>query len=307
MILRIRIFFERINLLIEEFDEEIKSNLEKTWIKKISEFRFVLQPYTGVGPKSIVPKELHSPSLSILDYHPLEVARQMTLIDHHLFVNIPPTELLHKSFEKPETSPNIHKIFDRFNKVTAWIATEITMEANLKQRVKLVSHFILIAVKLLSLRNFSGLMSIFIGLTQFCVSRMQLTWKSLPQHLIDKWNRIEVLCSPGMNFKNLRQCHETSTLPAVKSPSLFLKDIVSIEENQKFLTFDSKDGHKLNLWNIYKLQQLSKLLISISDAQRKAYEINSVFTLQNFLETVHYRDIPTCEDFSLKNEPSSSL
>jgi len=265
-----------------------------------------LQPYTGVCPKSIIPKEIITSSLSIIDFHPLEVARQMTLIDHRLFANIPNTELINKAFEKQDNSPNLQKIFMRFNQVTAWIATEITMEANLKQRSKLVSHFILIAVKLLSLRNYSGLMSVFIGLTQFCVSRMQQTWKAISQNLMEKWNKLEVLCSPGMNFKNLRQCHESSQLPSVKSPSLFLKDIVSIEENQKLLTFET-NGEKVSLWNIYKFQQLSKVIMSISDAQRTPYELNTVFSLQNFLESVTYRDNTTCEDFSMKNEPSSSM
>jgi len=246
-------------------------------------------------------------TLWLLDFHPLEIARQMTLIDHKLFVAIPPNELLNKHSLKSESCPFLTKLAERFNRVTSWICTEITVEANIKQRRKIISHFIIIGVKLLAMRNYAGLMSVVIGLSQYSVSRMQLTWKSVPQPLMDKWHKLESLCSPISNFKNLREIHSNSTLPSVKAPTIFLKDIAFIEENKQFLEFENKDGTVHKLWNINKIQQIGKIMAMLSDAQRINYEFQPVPILQKYLENVPFRDAATCDTFSHRNEPRSAV
>ena len=52
-----------------------------------------------------------------LDIPVVELARQITLIDHHYFSSIPPREFLRNNFSSPEKSPNISKIAEVFEKV----------------------------------------------------------------------------------------------------------------------------------------------------------------------------------------------
>jgi len=207
---------------------------------------------------------------------------------------------------KEETCPGLTKLSERFNSVTAWIGTEIVMEPNIKQRRKLICHFIVVGVKLLALKNFAGLMALFIGLTQCSVSRMQFTWKGIPQNLLEKWSKLEALCSPIGNFKNLREIHDNCPLPSVKAPTLFIKDLTFIEENSQYLEIDSPDGNgKKNLWNMNKIQQIGKLLVMISSTQRVQYDLQPVPVLQKFLETVHVEDIKVRDKMSRQNEPST--
>eukprot|EP01125_Pyxidicula_operculata_P022034 TRINITY_DN883_c3_g2_i4.p1 TRINITY_DN883_c3_g2~~TRINITY_DN883_c3_g2_i4.p1 ORF type:complete len:733 (+),score=160.94 TRINITY_DN883_c3_g2_i4:116-2314(+) len=83
---------------------------------------------------------------SVLDFHPTDLAEQITLIDHQMFSKITPDELLNKNFTKEELCPNLTKISERFNQMTSWIGSEITLTPNIKLRRKIIGHFIIIGV-----------------------------------------------------------------------------------------------------------------------------------------------------------------
>jgi len=195
-------------------------------------------PNAPDAPKFVLGKKMKSHIKSsesvsnFTDIPATELARQITIIDHHLFSLIPVKEFLNKNFGSEETSPNIAAISSQFNRISQWVSSEIVTTPNYKQRIKVLGYFIDVAVKLLNLNNFTGLMSIFAGLTQFTVSRMKLTWKGLPDKLIEKWEKLETICSPLGNFKHLRVLHDASEPPVVRTPTLFLKDLVFIEEQK---------------------------------------------------------------------------
>jgi RasGEF domain len=63
-----------------------------------------------------------------VDIHPLEVARQLTLLEHDMFVRITPRELLHKQWaasEADQLSAFVVALIERFNTVSFWVATEL--------------------------------------------------------------------------------------------------------------------------------------------------------------------------------------
>eukprot|EP01125_Pyxidicula_operculata_P021674 TRINITY_DN849_c2_g1_i2.p1 TRINITY_DN849_c2_g1~~TRINITY_DN849_c2_g1_i2.p1 ORF type:complete len:807 (+),score=235.11 TRINITY_DN849_c2_g1_i2:2091-4511(+) len=250
---------------------------------------------------------------SILDFHPTEIARQLTLIDHKLFSAVPPHEFLLKNFMDPAKSPKLAAMSERFNTITAWIGTEITSEPKLKLRQKLVSHFIIVGVKLLSLRNFAGLMAVFIGLTQSPVSRMHQTWGGISEEYLDKWQKLESLCSPLSNFKNLRTLHENPTVPSIKAPTLFLKDLTFIEDgNDSYLSVEQQQqqqqeggssSENKKYFNFSKMQQIGKLLDRIQNSQKAPYDLYPVPILQEFLLTVKFQDRNTLDKNSRLYEP----
>jgi hypothetical protein len=97
-------------------------------------------------PKPILPKS--AKSMNIIDLNPLEVARQITLIESAYFHKITPKELSHQNWNRPnaaELSPNLIRLIERTNDISYWVATEIVSEINLKLRVKIVKRFITIA------------------------------------------------------------------------------------------------------------------------------------------------------------------
>lgn len=70
-------------------------------------------------PDPILPKKPEAVA-SFLDVHPIEMVRQLTLIESKLFGDIVPTELLAQAWnKKPENAPHVVSLINRFNKVRA--------------------------------------------------------------------------------------------------------------------------------------------------------------------------------------------
>lgn len=62
--------------------------------------------------------------MKLLDVHPEEIARQLTLIEHSLYRAIKPSECLKQRWTtaaKASVAPNVIALIERFNKVEAQI------------------------------------------------------------------------------------------------------------------------------------------------------------------------------------------
>jgi len=142
--------------------------------------------------------------VQLLDIHPLEVARQLTLIEHNLYRTITPCECLRQRWtgkDKATLAPNIIALIDRFNKVSRWCCSEIVREKDLKSRAVVLNRFILIASvrknhlsyassslkrvhdfapgavqQCRELNNFNGVMEVMAGLQNAAAYRLKKTW-----------------------------------------------------------------------------------------------------------------------------------
>jgi hypothetical protein len=85
----------------------------------------------------------------------LELFRQLTLIELHLFQAIRPLDLIHKSKGRLSKAPHLASIIQRFNHVSYWVATEVVMNYDLKQRAEVLKRFIQIAQMCFEHRNFN--------------------------------------------------------------------------------------------------------------------------------------------------------
>ncbi len=78
----------------------------------------------------------------------LELARQLTLIEHEKFACAKPPEFMKQAWTKPDRdkrSPNIMAITAWFNAVSNWAASELLRVDDLKERVAFLEHFIRVA------------------------------------------------------------------------------------------------------------------------------------------------------------------
>lgn len=85
-------------------------------------------------------------SVSLLDFDPIELARQLTLIDHRLLSLVPLIELQNGNYLKEEESPFLQACTKRFNTVVAWIGTLVTTNPAVKERRRIISFFIVVSV-----------------------------------------------------------------------------------------------------------------------------------------------------------------
>lgn len=90
-----------------------------------------------------------------LHVHPLELARQMSLIDQDLFMKIETWEFFRQAWNKENkqgNAPNIHNAIVRFNVTSRWIQAELLCEEDLKTRVLVLKHFLKVAAVQFDLR-----------------------------------------------------------------------------------------------------------------------------------------------------------
>lgn len=100
-------------------------------------------------PQPIIPKNMKK--LKFLDIDVTEFARQLTIIESKLYGKIKPTECLNKTWQKkmaegdPEPAPNVKALILHSNQLTNWVAEMILTQLDVKKRVVVIKHFVLVA------------------------------------------------------------------------------------------------------------------------------------------------------------------
>ena len=73
-------------------------------------------------------------------------------------------------------------LIDRFNNVSRWVATEIVLAPNHRQRISVLRRFIRLAEEFLAINNFNSLLEVLAGLNLAPVQRLKRTWRVRVQH-----------------------------------------------------------------------------------------------------------------------------
>jgi son of sevenless-like protein len=101
------------------------------------------------APQPIMPKNMKK--LKFLDIDVTEFARQLTIVESKLYGKIKPTECLNKTWQKkvgendPEPAPNVKALILHSNQLTNWVAEMILTQLDVKKRVVVIKHFVLVA------------------------------------------------------------------------------------------------------------------------------------------------------------------
>lgn len=106
-----------------------------------------LVPNNMAGPPPIIPKNVTSTSISLLDTDPLELARQLSLLDFKLYSSIRPIECLNKAWSRDDTDLAVHvkQSIDYCNRLTAWVTGSILEHEEAKRRVVVIKHWAQVA------------------------------------------------------------------------------------------------------------------------------------------------------------------
>lgn len=104
---------------------------------------------TGNAPSTILPKSMKKLKFESID--PLEFARQLTIVESRLYGRIKPVECLEKIWEKKDNdesgdrAPNVRALILHSNQVTNCVAEMILSHTEVRKRVNVIKHFIMIA------------------------------------------------------------------------------------------------------------------------------------------------------------------
>ena len=81
-------------------------------------------------------------NISVMDFDPLELARQMTIMEGHLYCQIQPEEILESGQEGARPPLNVKAVSSLSTVITGWVAESILDEPDLKKRTTLVKFFV---------------------------------------------------------------------------------------------------------------------------------------------------------------------
>ena len=176
--------------------------------------------------------------VGFMQLHPVEVARQMTLIEYDLFRAMESSEFLNQNWSrahKEEKAPNILRMIRRFNLTCRWIASEILVEGDPAGRAVLLARFIFIAEQCRLMRNYNGVMTVIAGLQQTPIWRLKHSWGLLPAKSWDMWESLTELMSSTENFGRYRRAIATAKSPAIPYLGLALTDLTMTDDGNSSL------------------------------------------------------------------------
>ena len=178
--------------------------------------------------EKLQPKNTFVPEIeckySLLDFHSLELAQQMTLTDSELFLKIGLAEILAWGKEQNElVSPNLAEFIDHFNKMSFWVRTLILKEQKQQEREKLFKKFLKIMKHCKRLNNFSSYLAILSALDCSPLRRLEF-----PKPLTDILQEFCLLIDSDAAFKAYRQALSEAKPPCIPYLGLILQDITFI-------------------------------------------------------------------------------
>ncbi|KAF3688835.1 Ras-specific guanine nucleotide-releasing factor 1 [Channa argus] len=230
----------------------------------------------------------------------LEIAEQLTLLDHLVFKVIPYEEFFGQGWmknDKNEKTPYIMRTTKHFNDISNLIATEILRCDDVVTRVVVIEKWVAVADICRCLHNYNAVLEITSSLNRSSVFRLKKTWLKVSKQTKALTDKLQKLVSSEGRFKNLREALKNCDPPCVPYLGMYLTDLAFIEEGTPNYTED-------NLVNFSKMRMISHIIREIRQFQQTAYKIDlQPKVAQYLLDRSSVLDEESMYEASLRIEP----
>ncbi|KAI8911038.1 ras guanine nucleotide exchange factor domain-containing protein [Gorgonomyces haynaldii] len=253
-------------------------------------------------PQPIVPRSFPK-KIKLLDLDPLEVARQITLMESGLFQKLQAPEFLDKAWSTTDqhtVAPNVKMMISRSNQITGWVAHTILSETDVKRRSKILLYFITVAEKCRELNNYNTLMTILAAFNSSPIHRLKKTWDLVPQKIMSGLDNLKDLMNSIKNFNSYRNALRHSNPPCVPFLGCYLTDLTFLEDaNPHRLKEDPK------MINFAKMAKIAEVIREVQQFQQASYQLKTVAEIESWLLKELYisPDESVLYDTSLQLEP----
>ncbi|XP_069322617.1 ras-specific guanine nucleotide-releasing factor 1 isoform X2 [Eulemur rufifrons] len=230
----------------------------------------------------------------------LEIAEQLTLLDHLVFKKIPYEEFFGQGWmklEKNEKTPYIMKTTKHFNDISNLIASEIVRNEDIGARVSAIEKWVAVADICRCLHNYNAVLEITSSMNRSAIFRLKKTWLKVSKQTKALIDKLQKLVSSEGRFKNLREALKNCDPPCVPYLGMYLTDLAFIEEGTPNYT---EDG----LVNFSKMRMISHIIREIRQFQQTAYKIeHQAKVTQYLLDQSSVMDEESLYESSLRIEP----
>ncbi|PWA00907.1 hypothetical protein BB558_003038 [Smittium angustum] len=254
-----------------------------------SHLRKLVTNHSTPPPSPILPIVSLNSASALLKINPIELARQITLIDFSLFSKVRPCEFLKTAWSISPSDPkavngltteiavNLRSISALSTKVTHLVMAMVLKEKNLTSRVKYILYFISLGEQLWVLKNFNGLVSVLGGLESSPIQSLESTWKLVGQKALESFEFLKNFMSTTKNYQNYRETQMNMAPPAIPFIGLTLTDLTFIEDGNPDYYMDSK-----TMVNFAKYSRIADIIKPIQQFQLIPYSLLQVNEIINF-------------------------
>ncbi|PKY01916.1 ras GEF [Aspergillus campestris IBT 28561] len=224
-------------------------------------------------------------NITILDFDPMELARQFTIKEMRIFCAILPEELLATEWMKKSGSlaVNVRAMSTLSTDLAHLVADSILHLEEPKKRAVIIKHWVKIANKCLELNNYDSLMAIICSLNSSMIGRLKRTWEVVSQKTQATLNYLRGIVDVSRNYAVLRQRLQGHVPPCLPFVGTYLTDLTFVDHgNQPVRNLPTEDGEKAVI-NFDKHMKTAKI---ISELQRFQipYRLTEVPELQAWMQ-----------------------
>ncbi|CDW56550.1 son of sevenless 2 [Trichuris trichiura] len=253
---------------------------------------------------------------TLFQLHPIEIARQITLLEFDLYRAVKPIELVGAAWtkkDKDKRSPQLLKLIQHSTKFTYWLEKCVVECGNINERVAVMNRILEIMCIFQELNNFTGLIEIYGVLESSAIHRLYHTWERLDQKLLRVFEEVKQVLSDA-HHKLIRERLRSINPPCVPFFGMYLTNIIFLEEgNPIFLKMplssqsseaesSTADLEKPTLISFAKCRKIADIIGEIQMYQDVAYCLIVEPTIRHFFESLN-----PLQGFSSKNDLEAYL
>ncbi|XP_061172412.1 ras-specific guanine nucleotide-releasing factor 2-like isoform X4 [Saccostrea echinata] len=233
----------------------------------------------------------------------MDIAEQLTYLDHKIFISIRSEELLSQAWmkaEKATKAPHVLLVSKRFNEVSRLVVSEIVRRSVLQERVACIEKWAAIADICRCMNNYNGVLQICAAFVNSSVYRLKKTWEKIPKSTKQTIEKLQDLVSSNGRFKNMRDALHRCDPPCIPYLGMYLTDLSIIEEG---IPGNTEEG----LVNFSKMRTIAHVIREIRLFQQTPYKIEHIPRVTNYLlDTNRLLDDDQTYRASLEIEPKQS-
>lgn len=223
--------------------------------------------------------------ITILDFDPLELARQFTIKESRIFCAILPEELLATEWMKKTGSlaVNVRAMSTLSTDLAHLVADSILQLEEPKKRAAIIKHWVKIANKCLELNNYDSLMAIICSLNSSMISRLRRTWEIVSQKTKTTLEYLRGIVDVSRNYAVLRQRLQSHVPPCLPFVGTYLTDLTFVDHGNQALRNLPTDEGEMAVINFDKHVKTARI---ISELQRFQipYRLSEVPELQAWMQ-----------------------